>query len=76
MTTNKSDKLTKILVAGVGIGICTYLVIKHRQTIASKFEKAKNLLLYDVARVQRKSFSVHIVNDPNDCGSIIKLLKE
>lgn len=76
MSTNKSDKVTKILLTAAGVGICTFLLIKHRKTIADKFIKAKDVIFYDIAKVQRRSFSVHIVNDPQDCAGIINILKE
>lgn len=76
MSTNKSDKVTKILLAAAGVGICTFMLIKNRKIIADKLMKAKDIIFYDIAKVQRRSFSVHIVNDPKDCAGIIKILKE
>ncbi|KAL7027430.1 hypothetical protein ACKWTF_005439 [Chironomus riparius] len=76
MTSNKNDKVTKLLLTAAGVGICTFLLIKHRKTIVNKFIKAKDVIFYDIAKVQRRSFSVHIVNDPKDCAGIINILKE
>ncbi|XP_070492794.1 exonuclease 3'-5' domain-containing protein 2-like [Chironomus tepperi] len=76
MTTNKSDKVTKLLLTAAGVGVCTFLLIKNRKTIVNKLIKAKDVILYDIAKVQRRSFSVHIVNDPEDCAGIVNILKE
>lgn len=76
MTTNKSDKLTKVVLAAAGIGISAFLIIKYHQQILNKFSRAKNTILYDIVKVQRKKFDVHIINDIKDCGKIIKALEE
>lgn len=76
MTTNRSDKVTKVVLAAAAAGVCTFLLIKHHKKIINNFERAKNLILYDIAKVQRKSFNVQIINDPSECGEVIKLLRE
>jgi hypothetical protein len=72
---NKNDKVTKIvLTTVVGVGLCA-LIIKHRKEIVNQLLKAKDVIFHDIAKVQRKSFSVHIVNDPKDCAGIVNQLK-
>jgi lauroyl/myristoyl acyltransferase len=76
MTTNKGDKVAKVLLAAAGIGVSAFLIVKYHKQIFNKFSRAKNSLLYDFAKIQRSRFDVHIVNDPNDCGKVIKILEE
>jgi lauroyl/myristoyl acyltransferase len=76
MTTNRSDKLTKVLLAAAGIGVSAFLIVKYHKQIFNKFNKAKNSVLYDFAKIQRKSFDVHIVSEATDCRRAVKILEE
>lgn len=76
MSVNKGDKVAKILLAGAGIGVGIFLITKYHKNIYNKLTKAKNLILYDIAKIQRKNFDVHIISDPKYCDSIIKKLRE
>ncbi|KAG5683740.1 hypothetical protein PVAND_013005 [Polypedilum vanderplanki] len=76
MNTHKSDKVAKVLLAAAGIGVSTFLIVRYHKQIFNKFTKAKNLVLYDFAKLQRKSFDVHIVNGANDCARYVKTLED
>jgi hypothetical protein len=75
MSANK-EKFAKILLTTAGIGIGVYLITRYHKNIYNKLTKAKNLIIYDLAKIQRTSFDVHIINDIGECSNIVQRLRE
>lgn len=73
--TEKSQKVSTLLLAIGGVAVGIYLVAKYHKTIIRKFSKAKNVILYDFAKMPRTNFQVVIINDPNECDIIATLKK-
>lgn len=74
--TEKSKKVAALLLAAGGAAVGIYLVVKYHKNIIRKFSKAKNVILYDYAKLQRTNFQVEIINDSSDCHQIIATLKQ
>lgn len=72
----KSQKVAALLLAAGGAAVGIFLIAKYHKNIIRKFSKAKNVILYDYANLQRSNFQLEIINDPNECSKIIETLKK
>lgn len=73
---NRNEKVLITLAAAAGIGVGTFLLIRYRKIFFSKIQKTTNLFLHDIIKLPRTKFSLHIVNNAEDCDMILKMIKE
>lgn len=71
---NKNEKVLFTLAAAAGIGVTTFLLIKYRKKLISKLTNAKTFA-HDLIKVPRK-LDIHIINNDEDCGKILKIIKQ
>lgn len=72
---DKSQKLTKLILAGAGAALGIFLIAKYHKNIIQKMCKAKNKIIYNFANVRKSKFQVEIINSPSECQSILANLK-
>jgi hypothetical protein len=73
---NRNEKVLITLAAAAGIGVGTFLLIRYRKNLLTKFQKTKDLILHDFVKLPRKKFDLHIINNAEDCGKIMKIIRE
>lgn len=71
---NRNEKVVITLAAAAGIGVGTFLLIRYRKNIISKFLKTKESILQ--IQNPRVKFDLHIINNLEDCKNILKTIKE
>lgn len=74
--TDKSQKIAKILLAAGGTAVGVFLIAKYHKTIISKFRRAKNVVLYDYAKLKRSNFTIEVINTSGECDTIIESLRQ
>lgn len=73
---NRNEKVLISLAAAAGIGVGTFLLIKHRKNVCAQFLKTKDSLLHDFAQRPRTKFDLHVINTTEECRKILKIIRE
>lgn len=74
--TNKSPKISTLMLAAGGVAVGLLVVTYYQKSLIRRLRQAKNVILYDFAKIQRTDFNIEIVNDSNKCKEVIARLKE
>lgn len=73
---NRNEKVLIAVAAAAGFGVGTFLFIRYRKNLISKFLQTREKILHDFVKAPRTSFDLHIINNVEDCGKILKIIKE
>lgn len=73
---NRNEKVLISLAAAAGIGVGTFLLIRYRKNLYTKFLQTKDSILHDVAKLPRTKFDMHIINNTDECTNILKVIRE